>query len=432
MRDNNIPDDRLLDDVQREAFGYFRAEVNPENGLVTDASRAGAPCSIAAVGMALAGYPVAVERGFISRREALAHTLAALRFFRDAPQSEARDATGLRGFYYHFIDMKSGERVWRSELSSIDSALLVAGMLTAAMYFDRDTAAEREAREVAEELYRRVDWRWMQAESGALRQGWRPEGGFLRYEWRGYSEALILYLLGLGSPTHQLPARSYEAWLATYRWKKIYGVEYLYAGPLFIHQLSHLWVDFRGIRDAFMRGKGIDYFENSHRATHVQREYAMRNPRGLEGYCHCCWGITACDGPGPATLRCGGRKRRFYGYMARGVPYGPDDGTVAPWCAVASLPFCPEIVLPALHYFHQLNLGPKADYGFEATFNPTFPSRAGSEYGWVSPDRLGINQGPLVMMIENYRSGLVWELMKRFKPLVEGLRRAGFRGGWLG
>src|SRR4029453_13574114 len=160
--------------------------------------------------------------------------------------------------------------------------------------------------------------------------------------------ALLLYVLGLGSPTHQLSDESYAAWLSTYTWSRIYDHEFVYAGPLFIHQLSHLWIDFRGIQDAFLREKGIDYFENSRRATYIQREYAIRNPLQFALYSKDCWGVTASDGPGPERIKVNGVDPRFFDYIARGAPYGPDDGTIAPWAVVASLPFAPEIVMPAI------------------------------------------------------------------------------------
>ena len=210
----------------------------------------------------------------------------------------------------------------------------------------------------------------------------------------------------------------------------MYGIEHLYAGPLFTHQLSHLWIDFRGIRDAFMRGHGIDYFENSRRATLVQQQHGIRNPFGHARYDEFCWGLTASDGPGDATLVLDGRTREFFDYMARGVPDGPDDGTVAPWAVVASLPFAPDIVLPTLSHFKRLRLGEAHPYGFKATFNPTFP-RDGSPYGWVSPYHFGLNEGPMVLMIENYRTGLVWRLTRTCPYIVAGLRAAGFTGGWL-
>jgi hypothetical protein len=423
--------DAALDDLQRATFGYFLNETNPANGLVPDNTREGAHCSIAAVGLALACWPVAAERGFVSRAEAIDRTLATLRFFRDSPQSEARDATGHRGFYYHFLDMRTGRRAWKSELSTMDTAILLAGGLLAAAGFDGDAEEEREIRALATELYERADWRWAQNGGAKVAHGWKPERGFLHHTWDGYSEALLLYVLGLGSPTHPLPAESYRAWTRSYRWKKLYGIELLYAGPLFIHQLSHVWIDFRGIQDDTMRERGIDYFENSRRATHVQRRYAIRNSRGFRGYGENAWGLTASDGPGPAIRRVDGMERRFYDYRARGVPFGPDDGTLAPWAVAASLPFAPEIVLPALRHLEDAYPEMTSEYGFKCSFNPTFHDPGGGPRGWVSRGYYGLDQGPVVLMIENFRSGLPWRWMRSCPPVVRGLLRAGFGGGWL-
>jgi hypothetical protein len=423
--------EETLDRLQRNTFDYFLHEDNPTNGLVADKTSEGCPASIAAVGLALTAYPIGVERGFLSRALARKKTLATLRFFRDSPQGREPDATGYRGFYYHFLDMKTGRRVWNCELSTIDSAFLLAGILTAAAYFQADVEQEHEIRTVADDLYRRADWRWAMDQGATVTHGWRPESGFLGYRWQGYDEALLLYILGLGSPTHPLSEESYRAWLSTYAWRKVYEHELVFAGPLFIHQLSHVWVDFREIRDAFMRDKGLDYFENSRRATHVQREYAIRNPLEFAGYHEDCWGITASDGPGWATHRIGGVERLFYAYQARGAPYCPDDGTLSPWAVLASLPFAPEIVLSACRHFEDLDLGLDRPYGFKASFNPTFPATSGGEYGWISPWHFGLNQGPIVLMIENYRTGLLWRLMRECPYVVTGLRRAGFTGGWL-
>jgi hypothetical protein len=421
----------LMDALQCEAFDYFVRYVNPLNGLIADTTRTGSPASIAAVGFALSAYPVGSERGFMSRAEAIRRTLATLRFFRDSVQSAAADATGYKGFYYHFLDMITGKRVWKCELSTIDTALLLAGMLTAAEYFSGDGAEEREIRELADRLYRRADWNWARNGEATVTLGWRPRSGFLRYRWQGYNEALILYLLGLGSPTHPPPAESYERWTATYDWRRLYGHEYLYAGPLFIHQFSHIWIDFRGIQDEYMRGKHSDYFENSRRATHVQRQYAIANPANFAGYGENCWGISASDGPGPATYLIRGTKRRFFGYEARGAPEGPDDGSVAPWAVAASLPFAPDIVQPALRYFGKLELSENDPNGIKGTFNATIAERSVSTPVWVSPFCIGINQGPIVLMIENYRTGLLWNLMRKNPYITTGLRRAGFTGGWL-
>lgn len=425
-------DDKMLERLQWETFEYFLNETNPANGLVADKTRVDWPASIAATGLALASYPIGVERGFLTRADAVKRTLATLLFFRDSPQGTDADATGYKGFYYHFLDMTSGKRAWKCELSTIDTAFLLAGALTAAVYFDAEVEDEHEVRTVASELYRRADWQWAQHGGATLTHGWKPESGFIKYRWEGYDEALLLYVLGLGSPTYPLPEESYSAWASTYTWKKIYDYEFLYAGPLFIHQLSHLWIDFRGIQDNFMRERGLDYFENSRRATFVQQQYAIRNPQEFPMYGEHCWGVTASDGPGPATLKIDGVELQFFDYLARGVPYGPDDGTLSPWAVVASLPFAPEIVLPTLQYFiNNIELEQAETYGFKATFNPTYPVKSGSEYGWVSPWNYGLNQGPIILMIENYRSEFLWRLMRRCPYIVEGLQRAGFTGGWL-
>jgi hypothetical protein len=419
----------LLQDLQQKTFRYFTHYCNDDNGLIADSSRTDSPCSITATGMALAAYPVGVERGFLSRDEAIARTLTTLRFFHESPQSaEPDDVTGYKGFYYHFLDMQTGRRAINSELSTIDSTLLVAGMLTAAQYFDRDTEAEREIRELADALYRRMDWEWALNGGRLVRMGWRPEKGFIKAVWEGYNEALLLYVLGLGSPTHPLPAESYPAWTETYRWQRIYGYEFLYAGPLFVHQLSHVWIDFQDIQDVYMREKKIDYFQNSRRATLIQQEYAKRNPRGFKGYGELAWGITASAGPGVMVRSIDGKDRRFYAYKARGIPYGPDDGTLSPWACVASLPFAPELVINTIRYIDKEYPEISTEEGFKCSFNPTFIVDG---TGWEAGGFYGLDQGPIVLMIENYFTGLIWRLMRRCPPIVTGLRRAGFMGGWL-
>ena len=419
-----------LELLQKESFNYFLKSTHPTNGLVIDKTEPDWPSSIAATGFGLASYPVAVERGFMSRAAAVEQTLNTLRFFWNSPQGPQPDATGHHGFYYHFLDMQTGRRAWKCEVSTIDTTLLIAGALTAGVYFDGKSGQEREIRELAEALYLRVDWKWAQNRCATVSHGWKPKRGFLKGGWEGYDEAMLLYVLGLASPTHPLPVSAYTAWSSTYSWQKQYGYEYLFAGPLFTHQFSHVWIDFRGIQDAFMRTKGIDYFENSRRATLVQQQYAIENPQGFTSYGKDCWGITASDGPGPRTLKVDGVKRRFFHYLARAVPYGPDDGTIAPWAVVASLPFAPEIVLPTVdHFVNKLGLKGGEPYCLQSTFNPTFPSENGR--GWVSPWHYGISQGPIVLMIENYRSGLLWELMRASPHIAIGLERAGFTGGWL-
>jgi hypothetical protein len=424
-----LPREEVLNQLQQDAFGYFLHEVNPANGLVRDNTREDSPASITAIGLGLAAYPIAVERGYITRAEAVQHILTNLRFFWQSPHGNEPDATGHKGFYYHFLDMKTGRRAWKSELSTIDSTYLLAGALAAAAYFNWDAAEENEIRALADALYRRADWQWALNGGLAVSHGWKPERGFLKYRWEGYNEAILLYVLGLGSPLHPLPPESYQKWTQTYQWKKIYGYEYLYCGPLFTHQLSHVWIDFRAIQDTYMHERDMDYFENSRRATYVQREYAIRNPRGFKGYNQNAWGFTASDGPGPAVAVVDGVERRFSDYLARGAPYGPDDGTLAPWAVVASLPFAPEIALPAIQHINDAYPEVTSKYGFKCGFNPTFPSEHGK--GWISKGYYGLDQGPIVLMIENYLSGFFWQLMQQCPYLVNGLRRAGFTGGWL-
>jgi len=424
--------DAELNRLQLTTLQYYLHESNPANGLVRDKTDKNAPASIAAVGLALASLPILVERGVLSREFAPEIALRRLRFFRDSPHGPEPDATGYRGFYYHFLDMKSGRRVWNCELSTIDSAFLFAGMLTCAAYFDGDNADEEELRRLAFDLYARADWKWMLNGGAVVSHGWRPESGFIPHYWKGYDEALILYILGLGSPSFALPEESYRAYCATYQWKNIYGRELLHSAPLFTHQLSHLWIDFRGIRDQFMDDHGTDYFQNTRQATYVHQEYAVRNPHQFVGYGEHCWGITATDGPGQITRTLKGIERHFFDYVARGAPEGPDDGTVAPWVALASVPFAPEIVIPTIAHMSKLNVGIDSRYGIKPSFNQTFEVQDSPTGWWVTPYHFGVDQGPVILMVENYRTGLIWDIMRRSPYIVSGLRRAGFHGGWLG
>ncbi|MCA0035158.1 glucoamylase family protein [Mesorhizobium sp. B263B2A] len=427
-----LSDDELLDRYQRAAFGYFLENVNPDNGLVADTSRPNSPASIAVVGFALSCYPIGVERGWMTRETAVELTLAALRFFSASPQGGGDEVTGHKGFYYHFLDMRTGLRVWRCELSMVDTALLIAGFLVASAYFAGRDEKETEIRQLAEALYRRVDWRWAQGSSPTLRQGWKPKSGFLHYGWEGYNEATILYVLSMASPDSPTSDDSYEGWTATYQWENIYGHDVLYGGPLFMHQFSHAWIDFAGIRDAFMREKNSDYFENSRRSTYLHRDYARHNPYGFEGYGENLWGLSAGDGPGGFRASVERRRHRFSGYAARGAPFGPDDGTIAPWSYPASLPFAPDICLAALR--HLGNRYPQVidNFRLPSGFNPTLASRRKfGRNGWISEGHYGLDQGIVAMMIENHRSRLIWELMRSNPHIRRGLDKAGFTGGWL-
>lgn len=423
-------DAALIDRLHRVAFDYFLTLTNPENGLVADTSRPGSPCSIAATGFALSTYPVAVERGWIGRDMAAQRVLAALRFFSDSEQSRERHATGHRGFYYHFLDMKTGQRVWNCELSLIDSALLFAGMLTSAAYFTGDAPDEQEIRSLTTSLYERADWHWALNKGETLVMGWKPGGGFLRHRWEGYSEALILYVLALASPTHPIPAKSYEAFAAKFDWMTFDGKPYLYAGPLFIHLFSHAWIDFREIRDHCVAARDTDYFRNTEIAIAVHRDYAARNPGHFKGYSADIWGLTACDGPGGRRRLHDGRRQNFMGYRARGAPFGPDDGTMAPWAPLACLPFDRAAALGGTRAILETYPGLLTDDRFPGSFNPSFKSA--DPEGWVDDRCVGLDHGLLVMSIENDRSGLVWSLMRQSPIIRLGLERAGFSGGWLG
>jgi hypothetical protein len=428
---NHALTDEDLGRLQLTTVQYYLHESNPVNGLIRDKTEPKAPSSIAAVGLGLATVPVLVERGVIAREFAPELVLKRLRFFRDSPQGPESDATGYHGFYYHFLDMKTGRRVWNCELSTIDSAFLFAGMLTCAAYFDGDSEEEADIRRLADELYRRADWHWATNGSAAICHGWRPETGFIPHFWTGYDEAVLLYLLALGSPTFPLPPESYAAYCSTYSWRQIYGRDLLYSGPLFTHQLSHLWIDFRDLRDAFMREHQSDYFENSRQATYVHQDYARHNPLEFAGYGEFCWGITATDGPGWEKRVINGVEREFYDYCARGAPFGPDDGTLAPWVVLASLPFAPEIVIPTVRAMARLDLGMTKRYGFKPSFNQTYTVPDSPTGWWVTPNHFGIDQGPVALMIENYRTGLIWNITRRSPYITTGLRRAGFTGGWL-
>ena len=432
----------LLDDLQERTFRWFWDLTNPENGLVPDRWPTRSFSSVAAVGFGLTAYPIGAERGWITREQARDRVLTTLRFLANAPQGpEPAGRTAYKGFFYHFLDMETGARFEKVELSTIDTTLLLAGALFCQSYFDRDDPGEAEIRSLAEDLYRRADWTWVQPRAPLVSMGWTPEEGLHTYDWRGYNEAMILYVLALGSPTHPIDPAAWEAWTRTYRWGIFYGQEHVNFAPLFGHQYSHVWIDFRGIRDAYMRGRGIDYFENARRATLSQRAYAIANPGGFRGYGENVWGLTACDGPLDGDVTIDGKKIHFMTYAARGAALGEirDDGTIAPTAAASSIAFAPEVVMPAIEEMRRRwgeHLFTK--YGFLDSFNPTLTREMKTQHGrvvpgvgWFDGDYLGIDQGPIVAMIENHRSGLVWKMMQKNPHIVRGLRRAGFTGGWL-
>jgi hypothetical protein len=432
----------FVDTLQHRTFLFFWELADTATGMMHDRWPTRSFVSVASTGFALTAWPVGSERGWITRAQAAARTLRTLEFHLRGRQDSTRaGAMGYRGFFYHFLHPGSGTRFEDVELSDIDTALFLAGALFCQSYFDRDAPAERRIRALADSLVERVEWRWMQVRPPLLALGWTPDEGHLPYDWRGYNEAMLLQLLALGSPSHAVGPETWKAWAEGYRWGTFHGREYLGFAPLFGHQYSHVWVDFRGIRDAPMREKGLDYFENSRRATYAQRAYAIANPSGFKGYGADVWGLTACDGPLDGKVTVSGREREFHTYQARGACFTHvhDDGTIAPTAAGGSIAFAPEICLPALmamrerwggHVFRR--------YGFVDAFNPTLDVDVKTQHGrvvpgvgWFDDDHLGIDQGPILAMIENWRTGLVWRVMRRNPHLRRGLLAAGFRGGWL-
>ena len=438
-------DAAFLEDVQRRTFDFFWETTNPSNGLVPDRWPTESFSSIAAVGFGLTAYGVGAERGWVTRQAARDRVLATLRFLAEAPVGpDPTGVTGYRGFYYHFLDMETGERYRTVELSTIDTALLMAGVLFVQEYFDDDDPAESGIRALADTLYRRVEWPWFQTDDRGLTMSWRPEPDrlFSDARWTGYDESMILHILALGSPTHPAGEEIWSHFTSGYDWAGFYGYEHVNFPPLFGHQYSHIWIDFRGIRDAYMREKGIDYFENSRRATLSQRAYAVDNPDGWLGFGEATWGLTASDGPKDTTVVLDGVERTFFQYSARGASAQRvrNDGTLVPTAAGGSVPFAPGETVAALRAMRD-TYGDHlyGEYGFRDAYNPTFaeadvPAHRGEVVdgvAWFDADYLGIDQGPIVLMIENYRSELIWETMRDNPYIVRGLCRAGFVGGWL-
>lgn len=404
----SLPTAALLDSLQRTGFEYFWEQANPVNGLIRDRSQSWSPCSIAAQGFGISAICIGIDHGWVSREEGRARIRLGMQTLWNGAQGDAAfGVNGYRGLFYHFLDINSGNRTWSCELSTIDTALLMAGILDAREYFDTDDSEDVALRALADSLYQRVDWDFMRSGGGAIKMGWKPETGFNTFGyWIGYNEAMILYVLALGSPTHAVPASAWGWWTTGYQWRTQYGQSYVSFPPLFGHQYSHCWIDFRYIWDDYMRSRGITYFENSRRATLAQQAYCIANPGGWAGYGAECWGLTASDDPD--------------GYVAHGAPPPQNDnGTITPTAAASSLPFAPEIVIPTLHHLYDTYGGAIwGQYGFKDAFNLT--------RFWFGSDVIGIDQGPIVIMIENYLDGGVWERFGRNPYILAGLARAGF------
>src|ERR1022692_2878689 len=399
--------DEFLDYVQETSFDYFWYGANPANGLVPDRSATGSACSIAAVGFGLTAIGIGVDHGWITRTQAVARVLTTLNTFLQGPQGPGTTGIiGYKGWFYHFLDMNTALRSG-SELSSIDTALLLGGILYAKQYFNGPSADEMSIRAMADTIFNRVNWTFMAQGTDAVAMGWQPTSGFSGFgNWVGYDEGMILYLLGLGTATNPLPASAWNFWISGYTWVTYYGQAYVPFPPLFGHEYSHCWVDFRHIADAYMNSHSSTYFENSRRATLAQLAYCIANPAHWIGYSSNVWGLTACDGP--------------TGYEARGAPPAlNDDGTIAPTASGGAMAFTPEISLPTLQYFYShFRTHIWTANGFLDAFNLTDQ--------WYDTDELGIDQGPIVIMIENYRTQRVWRLFMQNAEVQRGLQRAGF------
>jgi len=382
-----------LDEIPKRAILYFWEQASPENGLIKDRSTEDSPSSIATVGFGLTALIIGVERGWLSKDEVYSRILTTLRFFKDAAQEE-------HGFFYHFLDMKAGKRYrWPdgnlSELSSIDTALLLAGALFAGQYF-KDTEVEQ----LAQELYQRVDWVWMLNSGDTLSMCWTPEEGFCEARWADYAEHMVMYLLAISSPTYPIPPESWDAWERPI--VNRYGLQYIHnpIESLFVYQYSHAYVDFRNKHDKY-----ADYWQNSINAIKANREFVLQNMDRYSTYGPNIWGITAGDGP--------------EGYKNYGASPGNHDGTIAPYGMIASMPFVPELAQKGIETMAE-QYGSKiwGKYGFTSGFN--------KDKNWYSDQYVGIDQGIIALMLENYRSGFVWKIFMQNEAIQRAMQKAGF------
>ena len=388
-------DDAFLDELERANVRFFWEQANPDTGLVKDrchvrADDTGIVSSIASTGFGLTALCIGEKRGYIPSADARQRVLTTLRFLWKAMPNH-------RGFYFHFANINTGERIWDSEVSSIDTAMLICGVLTCRQHF-----RSAEISRLARDIYNRVEWTWLSEDTTLLQHGWAPEAGFLPYRWDYYSELVMMYLLGLGSSSHPLPAEAWKAWRRlTFEYE---GLRYIGSfAPLFIHQYSHAWFDLRNKRDAY-----TDYFENSKIATEVHRRFCIELGKRFPDYTDDLWGITASDSE--------------HGYVAWGGPpeTGPIDGTVVPSAPAGSLPFLPDATLRVLKNM-KYRYGDRcwSRYGFVNAFNPL--------RNWYDGDVVGIDVGITVLMAENLRTGFVWDTFMKNREAQLGLERAGFK-----
>jgi len=388
-------DDALLEEIEKANFRYFWEQTNPDTGLVRDRCNVRKPDkndsgSIAATGFGLTALCIGDKRGYISHAEARGRALNTLRFlWKKMPNH--------RGFFFHFANINTGERLWDSEVSSVDTAILLCGILTCREHF-----GYLEIEQLASEIYNRVDWNWLSEDTPILPHGWRPETGFLQYRWDDYSELMMMYLLGLGSPTHPLPDSAWDAWKRSQF--EYDGIRFIGSfAPLFVHQYSQAWFDFRGKRDKY-----ADYFQNSVIATDVHRRFCLDLHSQFSDYTEDLWGITASDS--------------VQGYVAWGGPpaTGPIDGSVVPCAAAGSIPFLPQETMRVLHTMKDRYAAKgMCDYGFVDAFNPLT--------NWYDTDVIAIDTGITLLMAENFRTGFVWETFMKNPEAQRGMELAGFK-----
>ena len=417
-----ITTEALLDTIQHTAFNFFWNEANPANGLIRDrqnvTSPNNAPCSIAAVGFGLSAITIGVDHGWVTREAARDRVLTTLKTFWYGPQGSGNAYAGNFGLFYHFLDMNTAKRTWTSELSTIDTALLLAGIVDMKQYFTGSDTVETLIRNLSDSIYYRMDWQKMRYFNPGIMLGWTPEHEFADQngvpygQWTGYNEAMIMYILAMGSPTHPVTYSGWQKWVSGYNPGYEYGYYYVKFPPLFGHQYSHCWIDFRNIADEWMKDYNLNYFENSRRATLAQRAYSIANPGKHKGYSDTLWGITASDIP--PSLHNGNT------YGAHGAPPAQDDdGTIVPTAPISSLPFAPDEVMPVIkNMWNNYNSQLWSKYGFRDAFNLNI--------NWWGPDVIGIDQGPIIIMIENYRTGSVWKRFMQNPDVQRGLAVAKF------
>jgi hypothetical protein len=387
-------DEKLLDEIEHASFLFFWEQANPETGLIKDRCNVtikdtSLGASIASTGFGLTAICIAEKRGFVSRSDARLRIIQSLSYLWHKLPTH-------RGFFYHFANINTGERLWDSEVSSVDTALLLCGILTVREHF-KDSAIS----ELAHAIFDRVDWTWLSEDTSLLPHGWTPEGGFLPYKWDFYSELMMMYLLGMGSQSHPLHS---EAWFA---WKRTVfeydGLRYVGSfAPLFVHQYSQAWFDFRGKRDRY-----ANYFENSVIATDVHRRFCLELSEQFPDYSNALWGITASDSA--------------KGYVVWGGPpaMGPIDGTIVPAAAGGSVPFLPTETMRVLRTIREHYPKAWCRYGFVDAFNPLTE--------WYDTDVIGIDTGIIMVMAENARTGFVWETFMRNPEAQRGMEIAGFK-----